>query len=812
MGKSVRIIGIALVVTVTLVVGACRGVFGRNSGPIDAFAFLPGSNSQLTEPVQGMINNRPDPKEISLVVPPGTDLSRLVATITLNTEATITVISTGQRVEQTSQTPNNFNVPVTYAIELPGEDEPILYTVRVREASTNARLIDLSIAGSNYQRPTFGPNVTAYEAEVPYATSSVQVTARAEDPNAFAISVNGVRAGTGQATSSVDFSTGDSVEVVVEVVAEDKNTRQEYIITVLRGEPDRNSSLAGISVEGTELDQVFRLDRQAYSAVIPFSADTITVTAPAESEFATVEIGDTPADSAGMATIALDDMAKQSFAIVVTAQDGSQTSYMLTVTRAEPDRNTNLASIAADAGKLSPAFDPQVDTYAVTLDDTQASVVLSVNTDSPLSVVKASSDSTGVNLSSTGVAAEADVTLAEGESSLIVFSVTAEGGDVREYRVVVRRELGMGTLVFTDLHLEGVEISPAFSPEVTEYTASVAADVDSVRLVATRSDPTIEVSIQDEMFVDDPVEMDVLLYEGVTAKTPIRLTAPNGLERVYTIAVSRAETPSRIGRRILEIGMDRLQLPRREAASLNTSRADLETKARIRLRYHGEPEVIFEDVTPFNTERAQSNLLVTMSYRSNFIDLDLGKYVDLEVSVGVSGGRYLTYNTVLFANGDLDVRPQFMFLDDKAEMDWPAPGTIRPVSGRVLYELSADARDRIESLGDGFELNAAGEFETVLKIVDLETGELLGTEILPTKPGSIHGRGIPSIEGIELPEGERVGYVLTARTRDGRLLRDHGVATVRTVETFDNGEWDFASLSIEAELNLVDSTTPATGR
>ena len=77
--------------------------------------------------------------------------------------------------------------------------------------------------------------------------------------------------------------------------------------------------------------------------------------------------------------------------------------------------------------------------------------------------------------------------------------------------------------------------------------------------------------------------------------------------------------------------------------------------------------------------------------------------------------------------------------------------------------------------------------------------------MLPAKPSSVHGRGIEFANGIELPEGAKIGYVLTALTRDGRLLRAHGATEVRTLETFDNGEWEYASLFVEAALELIDT-------
>jgi hypothetical protein len=789
-----------LVVTAT----GCRGLLGRNTGPIDAFAFLPQGNPQLTEPVQGAINNRPDPKEIALVVPPGTDVSRLVAIVTLNTEATVTVISTGTRVVQSNgQTPNNFSSPVTYAVELPGEDEPVLYTVRVREASTNARLIELSVAGGTSFIPAFGPTVADYEAEVPFATQTVQVTARAEDPRAFAISVNGVRSGAGQATAPVDFSSGDSVEVVVEVVAEDKQSRQEYRILVLRGEPDRNSNLAALAIDGIQLDQVFRPDRRNYTAVVPFSATEVKLLAQPQSEFATMSASGMIVDPAAATAVPIDSVQKQLLDLTVTAQDGSTAIYTISLTRAAPDTNVNLADITPSVGQLTPLFSPRETFYSLTLPADQDSVVITAEAVSPVTSVEINTDGAATRPGQEGSRAQIGVNVAEGDQVLVVVTTTAESGTTRDYRIAVGRELGEASVALTGLSLVNGSLTPAFDPDTTVYSARVSAETDSVLLSATPADPSLEIIVGNRSYAEGDL-IDVLLFEGVTTKTPIRVRAPSGLEKTYTVTIDRPELPSRIGRRILQVEMDELQLSRQIASNLNSNRTDLRAAATIRVRYAGENEVIYEDTTPVVTEKSRQDILVTASYRSDFIDLDLGRYIDVEIAIPTTAGRYLHYNEVVYADGPMEIRPPFLVLSDKPDVIWPEPGTPRPVSARVLYQTSQQAQNRISQLGDAFRLNNAGEYQIDLELINLETGESLGRETLLAKPGSIHGRGITFADGIELPEGARIGYVLTAETRDGRLLRDHGVTVVRTTETFDDGEWEYASLSVEAEMKLVE--------
>ena len=98
---------------------------GRGQGPLATFAFLASANTTLRQNAVGAVNERREPKEILVVVPPGTNLHGLVATLSLGKEAGIAVISSGARVaQQNGVTPNDFSVPVTYSIEVPGDKKP----------------------------------------------------------------------------------------------------------------------------------------------------------------------------------------------------------------------------------------------------------------------------------------------------------------------------------------------------------------------------------------------------------------------------------------------------------------------------------------------------------------------------------------------------------------------------------------------------------------------------------------------------------------------------------------------------------------
>ncbi len=120
----------------------------RGHGPVDSFVLPAASNPSLSGDLPGALNVTVEPKEVFFVVAPGTNVHSLVAKLSLNAEATITVISSGTRVvQQNGITPNDFSVPVIYSIEVPGEKQPWRYRVVVREQETNPRLVRLVLPG-----------------------------------------------------------------------------------------------------------------------------------------------------------------------------------------------------------------------------------------------------------------------------------------------------------------------------------------------------------------------------------------------------------------------------------------------------------------------------------------------------------------------------------------------------------------------------------------------------------------------------------------------------------------------------------------
>jgi len=83
------------------------------------------------------------------------------------------------------------------------------------------------------------------------------------------------------------------------------------------------------------------------------------------------------------------------------------------------------------------------------------------------------------------------------------------------------------------LTVDNATISPAFSADVTSYTASVPFEVSKLNVIATAADSKAKVS------VNSPT-----LTPNGTTKVTVTVTAENGAQKHYTISVSRAQDPN----------------------------------------------------------------------------------------------------------------------------------------------------------------------------------------------------------------------------------------------------------------------------
>ena len=242
------------------------------------------------------------------------------------------------------------------------EDVDVSLSFQVLEPpSSDARLLSLAPDHGQLQ-PAFDPDVFAYTMTVPYEVEAITFTA--EPVPGAACRVNRKNLGSG----------GSDTLFRITVTAEDGETKNEYHVTVHRQEkeeeekPELNSdaSLLSLTPASGTLTPAFDPDVYEYSLTVPFEVTTMTFTAEAP-EGATYRVNRKNLGAGGSDTL---------FRITVTAEDGeTKSEYHVTVHRQEKEEeekpelsaDASLLSLRPATGTLTPAFDPEIYQYNLTV-------------------------------------------------------------------------------------------------------------------------------------------------------------------------------------------------------------------------------------------------------------------------------------------------------------------------------------------------------------------------------------------------------------------------------------------------------------
>lgn len=234
----------------------------------------------------------------------------------------------------------------TITVEVTAEDMTVkTYTITViRKASTvpptpsvstDATLSGITLEGATLS-PSFDKSTKDYTATVNNEVTSIKVTPAASDSKSK-IKVNGKDVAAGSA-AEVALEVGKNV-ITVEVTAEDGKTVNTYTITVTRSEPpyvpSANADLVNLTLSKGTLTPDFDTEKDIYTAVVPNSVKSITVTPEAADKAAVITVNDETVKSAEASeTIALVE-GENTITVNVTAEDGKTVkTYTVKVTRA----------------------------------------------------------------------------------------------------------------------------------------------------------------------------------------------------------------------------------------------------------------------------------------------------------------------------------------------------------------------------------------------------------------------------------------------------------------------------------------------
>lgn len=302
------------------------------------------------------------------------------------------------------------------------------------------------------------------------------------------------------ATSSVASSTitGDLGEQKLEygknifkvtVTSEDGNSTT-YTINIYR--PSGNSSLDSLSVEGTNVE--FNSEKLNYDLII--NSDKTNITATASSSTSKVEC-------TGEKKLAY---GKNEFKIIVTAENGSERTYILNITRY--DTNNTLKSIKINGEEVK-INDNKVITFTTKLD--KIKIEVNANSDRVKSI-------TGTG--------EKNIVYGANEFEIIV---TAENGDIRTYKLVVNR---LSDNRLSKLTINGKDID--LKDNIYSYDFEVDSDIDKVK---------IDAKLQDEKnkFVDGYGPRTINNLESNKTKVVLKTKGQDGNDVTYIINIIKKD-------------------------------------------------------------------------------------------------------------------------------------------------------------------------------------------------------------------------------------------------------------------------------
>lgn len=304
-----------------------------------------------------------------------------------------------------------------------GNSEPVQEVMETELAlqvlpppSTDARLLSL-VPETGQLTPAFHPEVLEYRLSVPFEVTSMTFAAQPAEGASCRVNRESLGAG------------GSDTLFRITVTAEDGETQRVYQVTVHRQEKEeepelsQDTRLLSLLPETGELVPEFEPGILEYSLTVPYEVAAMTFSAqPAEG--ASCRVNRKNLGAGGSATL---------FLLTVTAEDGeSKRVYQVTVHRQEKEeeekptlsQDARLLSLTPEQGQLSPAFDPEVLEYRLTVPFEVTTMTFAAQ--------PAEGASCRVNRKNLG---------AGGSSTLFTLTVTAEDGTAkRVYQVTVYRQ------------------------------------------------------------------------------------------------------------------------------------------------------------------------------------------------------------------------------------------------------------------------------------------------------------------------------------------------------------------------------------
>ncbi|UVT20137.1 MAG: cadherin-like beta sandwich domain-containing protein [Nitrospira sp.] len=382
-------------------------------------------------------------------------------------------------------------------------------------------------------QPSFDSATTQYNVDLTSDIETVIITAQPRVAG-DTVSING------QTTTRRDISLGPvgSVTPVSIVVSESTSNSRTYIVLLNKATLAGNNSLQNLTVSPGTLAPTFNANTLSYTVNVANNVGSIAVSPTLDDPAATMTVDGQAATSGQAHSITLNDSGQSTtITVIVTAQSGTQKTYLITVNRGISGNNF-LQSLTISPGTLDPPF--SAGTVGYTMD--VASNVTSVTVTPTLQDTTASLTVNGQPINS----GQARIITLRGPglSTFLNIVVTAQNGTRKTYSVDVFRPALSGNNKLSALTVAPGILDPAFNADTTRYTVDLATTVSSVTVTATLQDPSASMEVNGQGTSSGQARDITLGAPGSHTNIDLVVVAPNGRSKTYRITLERAAPAS----------------------------------------------------------------------------------------------------------------------------------------------------------------------------------------------------------------------------------------------------------------------------
>jgi alpha-tubulin suppressor-like RCC1 family protein len=218
--------------------------------------------------------------------------------------------------------------PITVLVTAQDGVTTSTYTLAVSRAPSSTSTLSNLLPSSGSLSPVFSSATPTYSVTV--NGSTLAVTPTLTDSTAT-LKVNGTVVSSGSASAAIPLSIGSNTITAV-VTAQDGVSKTTYTLTVTR--LSTVSTLSGLALDSGPLSPAFSSGTLAYSARVDNTTTSVKVTPTSTEPYAAVTVnGSTVVSGSASSSIPL-LAGPNTIQVVGTAQDGTSTTYTLTITRA----------------------------------------------------------------------------------------------------------------------------------------------------------------------------------------------------------------------------------------------------------------------------------------------------------------------------------------------------------------------------------------------------------------------------------------------------------------------------------------------